>query len=334
MGQNATDTGRALSDFSRHSETRGQRLSEPGRSLAKDLRWAKGAQTLYYRVGGLQLGAWEFESYLALSSFLKLSENVPPPDWSEVPAGCEAIVFPGVPVSSDLPRMTLKDGYIRYVPRYEDRSFIRIEGSYEDYLKRFSAKSRNTLRRHLRRYSDAVGGEIDWRFFTTTDEMDQFRDLAIRISRRSHLHASGHGLPETAEFQRELRSEAEKGRACGYILFFKDRPAAYAYCKLDSSTLLYSAAGFDAELGEHSPGRILLLLILQHLFEKGSVEFFDFGGQEYSYKSFFGTDTVRCARVLFLPVTIRNGALVLLHMLTEGAWRMLSSLKQVLKRSR
>jgi CelD/BcsL family acetyltransferase involved in cellulose biosynthesis len=231
-----------------------------------------------------------------------------------------------------MPLLSFAHGSIRYVLRHENRYFVALEGSHEAYLAKFSAKTRNTFRRHLRRFADAAGGSITWTAHRTPDELRAFHADALRISRDSHQHGIGYGLPENPDFIERLADDAARSQVRGYLLFHHGTPAAYALCPIADNVMMYARLGYAPSLEELSPGRILLLLILEKLFVEKPAQYLDFGAQEFDYKSHFATDQIRTARVLYFRPNAGNGALIATHVAMRGGSRALSEVRGLLRK--
>jgi len=234
------------------------------------------------------------------------------PDWKTLPSRVGLVTVPWQPVGADLPRVVRRGKTIRYVEAAVTRCFIRIQGTFDDYLNRFSSKSRKKLKRSLRKFWDTSSGGL--REFASADNMATFLDIALRVSRRSWQGKQNVGLPSDEGFRARVLERAALGTARGYILFAGEQPVAYMYCPIEGSTLLYETVGFDPQYTNLAPGTVLFLLVLQRLFAERRFAYFDLGVLEGDpYKSRYSTDELTCANVYFFPRTLRNEGLVLTH---------------------
>jgi CelD/BcsL family acetyltransferase involved in cellulose biosynthesis len=222
---------------------------------------------------------------------------------------------------------------LRYVPRYGDRYVVDLHGSFKEYLKKFSKKSRGNLQRMVRKLAETNGGVADVREFRTPEEMAIFRDAAVAISRASYKSELGWGFQEEESFARETELEAAQGRVRGYVLMSGDQPAAYVFCRIDHDVIVYKHIGYDQRFTQYSPGTALLYLVLERLFNEGEFIMLDFDGTEYyPYKEFFSTRTIKCARVIWFKPTIRNIALTGAHFVVTTAWRFAATLRNLHRR--
>ena len=194
------------------------------------------------------------------------------------------------------------------------RSYIEMEGSYEDYLARFSGKTRSTLRRKRRKFEKAGGDELNLRSFCSSEELDEFLRFALPLSRKTYqARLLDAGLPESATARTEMRGLAEQGRVRAFLLFLGREAVAYLYLPVVGGTLVYAYLGYDPDHASLSPGTVLQMAALESLFAEGRFRYFDFTEGQGAHKALFGTDSVVCASFLMLPPTLANRTLLASH---------------------
>jgi CelD/BcsL family acetyltransferase involved in cellulose biosynthesis len=183
-----------------------------------------------------------------------------------------------------------------------------MEGAtFEEYLAKFSSKSRATLRAKARKFPD-------WRSYSSPDEMADFHRIARAISERTYqekLHDAG--LPASAAFLDEARRLAAEDRVRAYLLFHEGRAVAYLYCPVHDGVLVYEYLGYDPEFAKLSPGTALQYLALEKLFAEGRYRLFDFTQGEGSHKEYFSNGSVFCADIYWFPATLGNRLRVRAH---------------------
>ena len=212
--------------------------------------------------------------------------------------------------------LSLRSGFLRYVPQQADRFIIDMAGSFDAYMAGFAGKTRSTLRRKMRRFEREAGGELDVREYRGRDELAEFFGSARAVSARSYQEIMlDAGLPDDEAFRAQALAEAEAGRCRGYLLFLAQRPAAYLFCPIRDGVARYAYVGYDQELASLSPGTVLLLNVLERLHGDAAIHTFDFleGGDERSHKAFFANRQLDCTNVFLLRPTPRNVAVVLVH---------------------
>jgi hypothetical protein len=194
------------------------------------------------------------------------------------------------------------------------RHFIEMEGRFEGYLARFSGKTRSTLRRKVRRLSDASGGELDVRDYRGVDGLAAFLRIAQPLSDRTYqgrlLNA---GLPSDPTSRQSMLALAAEDRVRAFLLFFRGEAIAYLYLPVVGRTLIYAHLGFDGRFSYLSPGSVLQFAALERLFAEGTFRYFDFTEGEGQHKSLFATNSIACETQVLLKPTLSNRALLALH---------------------
>ncbi|WP_019611918.1 GNAT family N-acetyltransferase [Thioalkalivibrio sp. AKL7] len=223
----------------------------------------------------------------------------------------EDCLIRSMPVEAPLPRVSRFRGRLRFVPRQYQRHFIDLTTGWDAYQGRFSAKTRASMRRKVRKLAEASGGAVDWRQYDTPEGIQEFHQLAREVSARTYQERLlDAGLPGGKAFVEQLVERAREGRVRGYLLFLQGQPIAYLYCPIDDGILRYAFLGYLQEHADLSPGTVLQWLVLEALFHEERFALFDFSPGEGAHKSLFGKDSRYCADVYLLRPSWRNRALV------------------------
>lgn len=241
--------------------------------------------------------------------------NYPAPSRQALPRGVDGYLIRSQPIDCLQPRLRATGGWIRYIPAQYPRYYVDLKQDFEQYCSKFSSKSRSTIRRKVRKFADIAGGEVQWRAYTTADELIEFYDLARQVSEKTYQERLlGQGLPDTEAFKSRMLKLAEHNQARGFILFCKQQPISYLYCPIREDTILYQFLGYDPKYSAYSPGTILHWFAFQHLFAEGRYQLFDFSEGYADHKKFFATGSQLCANMFFLRRTPKALALILAHM--------------------
>ncbi len=271
------------------------------------LRFQLGGRTLFSTALPLSVSAYD------LADVLGAEWDGHCPD-TGLPDGAVGYLLRSVPLAAPLPRLTVQDGLLRYIPAQYPRHYIRLEGRPEDYLAAFSARTRSTLLRKVRRFAEFSGGTILWREYRGADELMDFHSQARAISVRTYqekLHDAG--LPADERFLARMRGLAEQGQVRGYLLFHGERPIAYLYTPQRGETLVYQYLGFDPDYATHSPGTVLQWLVIEHLIEEGMVRWFDFTAGDGAHKRLFANGSRWCGDVFLLRASLWHRLLLHAH---------------------
>lgn len=243
----------------------------------------------------------------------------PRPPFERFASGIEVAMMRSHPIEEKLPLLTRLPEAIRYVPSQYLHYYTNLEVSFDAYLKGFSAKSRSTLLRKVRKFAEASGGSTHWREFALANDMQEFYSLAREVSRKTYQERLlDAGLPEDPQFLSNAREMAANGKARGYILYLDGRPIAYLFCPIVEGALFYEYVGYDPECRHLSPGTVLQYLVLEKLMSQGGCRIFDFTEGQSQHKAFFSTHSVLCANIFYFRPTVRNRILLSLHAFTDS----------------
>ena len=225
------------------------------------------------------------------------------------------------------PRGVSRQGdWLCYSPRHDHLYFVDLDGSFDAYLQRRSAKSRQNLKRSVKRFTDGNPGALE--IATEPQAMAGFHQEAVAISRHTYQERMlNAGLPATAEFLQAMERAAERGDARGYLLRDRQGQAiAFAWCSARGDTMVYEVIGYLPQHADQSPGTVLLYLILEDLFALGKHRLLDFGSGSAFYKEAFATGCLEFADCYLLRPSVGHRCRVWLHWGMErfsasvGAW--------------
>jgi CelD/BcsL family acetyltransferase involved in cellulose biosynthesis len=230
-----------------------------------------------------------------------------PPELPPLSAGADGYLIRSFPAGA-LQALRAAHPELRlFVRQRYRRSYASLQGGWETYLASFSAKTRSTLKRKLRKLAERSGGALDLRLYSSPGEMDEFYRHSRAVSAKSYqeklLKA---GLPEGAAFLDELRQQARQDALRGWILFLDGEPISYLYAPAQGATLIYAYLGYDPDHAALSPGTVLQFEAMRQLIEEGRFSLFDFTEGEGQHKLLFGTGTVECADLLLVRPTLGN----------------------------
>ncbi len=278
--------------------------------------WITRPVPLRFRVGEITLLRRTLRLYEYVRPFATLAEHdgawAPPPD--ALPDDVDGTLVRSQPVAAPLPRITRQDGWLRYVPQQYERCTIDLTGTFDDYVARFSSKTRSTLRRKVRKLDDAADGTLQLRVFRTPEQLRAFHGQARVVSARTYQERLlDAGIPDTIGFIQEMTALAEQEQVRGFLLLFQEQPIAYLYCPLRDGVALYQYVGHDPAHAAFSPGTVLLYLALEQLFADDAATTFDFTDGTGPHKAFFATHQRQCADIYHLRDVPRLRRLVRLH---------------------
>lgn len=191
------------------------------------------------------------------------------------------------------------------------RYYIDMAGDYDEYLARFSGKTRSTLRRKQRKLADEFGGTLEVTEHRTPAEIEAFLQQALPLSARTYqARLLDAGLPEDDISQTTMLAKAEAGEMRCYLLRARGKAIAYLSLPVEGETLVYAHLGHDPDWAQFSPGTVLQMHALESLFAEQRYRWFDFTEGEGAHKAMFGTGSVECASFLLLKGDVSNRLLL------------------------
>lgn len=278
--------------------------------------WINKPIRLKFKIGEFNLFSMTFPALVLNAHFTKLGNR---PSQLKTPleklqAGLEVLVVRSHPADKRMSRVTFSRKCIRYVPEQYRRYYIDLQGTFDEYLMTFSSKSRATLKRKVRKFSEFSGEQSCAREFKTRKDMVEFYKLARKVSRKTYQERLlDSGLPDNNEFLQQILDLATHDAARGFILFLKSKPIAYLFCPALEDVLLYQYLGYDPEFRRWSPGNVLQYHALGRIFAESKFKILDFTEGEGQHKEFFANGNINCADIYYFRRTFRNFILLGLH---------------------
>lgn len=283
-------------------------------------RWEPAPFVLSYRIGEITLFRKEFRGLTLRQHFFDLTDDPgePRPPFDRLAADIDVIVTRSHPIREAVPEVTALNGILRYVIAQYTRFHTDLSGDLETYLAKFSAKSRSTLRRKVRRFVE-LGEGCAMRGYTRADEMKEFHQHARQVSILTYQEKLlDAGIPPGPEFLAELTRMASADSVRAYVLFLYGTPIAYLCCPAANGVLLYKYLGYDPRHSEMSPGTVLQYLVFESLFEEKRFRAFDFTEGQGEHKRFFATQSTTCADICYFRAGFTAQFWVRLHRAFDG----------------
>ena len=179
--------------------------------------------------------------------------------------------------------------------------YLTINESFEEYLKSFSGKTRNTLLRKRKNLLEKEKYEFHI-LNSDSDEPEKYMrelfSLHAERAKRKKIPTVFSGK-KTYHFHNNLVSHLLKGNKIVIAFLSKGSTIlALYYCLRSSNKYYYYQTGISKQGEQKSAGTVLLSLILEQAFNEGCSEF-DFlrGNEEYKY---FWTQNARRNYMLFI----------------------------------
>ena len=197
--------------------------------------------------------------------------------------------------------------------------WLLLPSTFADYLAKFGGKTRQTVKRQVNLLRRHGSGSLELRRVGSRCQVDEFVEQALAIATRSWQQRFLDLPLETAcDRARSLRELADDNLLRAYLLYCGGRPCAYAIgLQLEATCVFYETA-YDPGYAHRSPGKVLLYLMIEDLFNHNKPRRLSFCSGEMPYKALFGTSVSLEADLVLFRRTAANRAWCLSHKLFRG----------------
>ena len=211
--------------------------------------------------------------------------------------GVDTLFLEGIPVNSYLWNYLHRSELIRrsflvYEPEPPTaHPILRVEGSFEQYMGKYSSKTRNTLTRKVKKFREGALGPMRFARFERPEDVPLFMKHAVEVSRKTYQWIRHQrGLSATELITRRLLFAAQHGSMRSYLLYCGENPCAFLVGYQACGRFLLDEIGFDPAFAKHSAGTVLQLLTVEDLFAYNRPRLFDLG--DYGrYKEVLSTES-------------------------------------------
>jgi len=182
------------------------------------------------------------------------------------------------------------------------RRLVRLDGSFEQYMGKFSSKHRKNLLREAKRLRQGALGEARLVRYESPEEVPGFLDQAFEVSRKTYQWTLyRRGLSATYLIRKRALLAAKHQWLRSYLLFCGGRACAFAIAYQYGGRFLLEEVGFDPGLAKHSVGTVLQLMTVEDLFSHNRPHVLDFHSYG-KYKEVLSTESYLQGQVfLFRP---------------------------------
>jgi hypothetical protein len=188
--------------------------------------------------------------------------------------------------------------------------FIRMPGSFDEYIAWLRKSARERIVRHCRSFERK---NPDFRVMQRPEEVEFFLRDAEKISRLTYQWKFGEGVHNDENTRQELMRLAENGILRCYIVYLRGNPCAFGWGKLSYGKFSFRYTGYDPQYRKLSPGTALMMRMIRELIENTNCKVFDFRwGGEDGYKSRLGNFSVRCASLRVVKIYRPYSLLIIL----------------------
>lgn len=155
---------------------------------------------------------------------------------------------------------------------------IRLGGTFQNYLDRFSGKARKNRLREIRKLRER--GDLGLVRVCRPSEVDEFLESAYDISRRTWTFKHrGYGLAaqDRQRVRRDMHFLAQRGWLRSYLLKCGDASCAFILGHQYGNSFYAETVAVAEEWRTLSAGTVALMLTIEDLTQYNRPEFYDFG---------------------------------------------------------
>jgi glycosyltransferase involved in cell wall biosynthesis len=188
--------------------------------------------------------------------------------------------------------------------------YATLPATFDEYLERqFSAKTRNMLKRKVKRLSKHFDGQLRLQRIDSAQQVEQFVEAAAFVQKKSWQPIDVETLSKDRhKFTRKLLDLAQRNILRSYILGSDKTPCAFLLGYQYGGTFHYADPRFNQEFTDLSPGIVLLYLLVEDLITHRPAQQLNFGASDARYKQEFSNVHCEEASVLLFRKTMKNAA--------------------------
>ncbi len=254
--------------------------------------------TLDLKLGGVSLFSWKV-SRMTMRTPPLVAPNKSRDDailgslfdaLAEMAVANAAIYLTAVPDESGLYRLIHRRFGGAFFTQPYGNSFkhrsVALTGGYDAYLKKLTSRTRSDLKRTRRRFCAAVDDDYHVRCFHAPSDAAEFATEAAALSQKTwQYRVMGSGLRDHKALTSSYRIQAEGGAFRSYILYIRQRAAAFQVGTIYDGVFYAREIGYDPSVAKLQAGIFLHTEILQDLCTLDPpVRLFDFGPDDSVHK--------------------------------------------------
>jgi CelD/BcsL family acetyltransferase involved in cellulose biosynthesis len=179
-------------------------------------------------------------------------------------------------------------GFRPRIARKLEDPVVKMDGAWEDYFESLSSNLRSQVKRSEAKLLRE--GPVTLEEYLGGAELDQRLEEFFRVEASGWKGREGTAIssePATREFYSRLaHASAERGELRLHMLRVSGKCIAADYCVASGRTVYMLKVGYDETWSQCSPGQVIRMRVLKHLFA-GSDEIYDLmagGGEHRGYK--------------------------------------------------
>jgi hypothetical protein len=238
----------------------------------------------------------------------------------------DVVLFESVSLESSIykevlskPRSLCKD----YFPTIHSHWRLTIPGTYDEYFRHLSARTRARLKNDMNKLLKKYGEVLRIRYYDQKDDLEMILKDMEYITQKTYKRRLGFGFVDNALTRQRYLVASKKGWLRVYFLYFSDIPIAYWSGFHFESKYYGEMTGYDPEYRDYSPGIFLLMKMIEHLYNEYKVTMIDFGQGDSEYKYIYCNERCEKASLYIFSPAMKIVLLNVARMIIVSASRVI-----------
>lgn len=177
-----------------------------------------------------------------------------------------------------------------HFPKVETHWSMSVPESIDLFYQSLRPKTRNTLRRKIRKLEREFGNQVRIVTYRGENELEEAISAASQISHWTYQYALGVGFVDNAQTRSMMATAANRGWLRMSVLYVKSEPCAFQLVLQYRNTYFLGQTGFNPKWKQWNIGTVLFLKVLENICNDSDVESFDFGFGDADYKRHYGNE--------------------------------------------
>jgi hypothetical protein len=183
--------------------------------------------------------------------------------------------------------------------------FIDPFDNFESFVAGLARNTQKTMRYYVRRLSKQFNGDVKLRRFARPDDIEDFLNDAVPVSRETYQWRLGAGLRNRQALARRLGTAAHLGWWRSYVLYVNGEAVSFLEGYVLGGTYAVLDMGYRPSWGRLNVGTVTLVESLREMKDAPSdIKQVDFLYGDYDYKRQYGNAEIVEASYHLLPRTL------------------------------
>ena len=194
--------------------------------------------------------------------------------------------------------------------------YLTLDCEWGDIIKKHGRKFRYNIKRSKKQLEGL--GRLEFKKIETEEELERYLPEIFNIHKKrwkNYYIASKFSTIDGRKFYSQVAKEyLEKGILSLELLLLNNHIIAFSFSFQIDQKYFYYIPAYDPDYAKYSPGKVLLMHILEEA-SKSGIEEFDFGKGELQYKYHWTTGERQNRRIIFASPTLKGKIIFFFYLL-------------------